>query len=63
MTLTKEQAQWLVGAIDLRVKNEGLNAAGFGLGIAGLIQEDFKEQIPRSAPNGAGDQVQENADA
>ena len=61
--LTKEQAQWLVGAIDLRVKSEGLNAAGFGLGIAGLIQADFNDQIPPPASNGAGDQDQEHADA
>ena len=44
------------------MKTEGLNAAGFGLGIAGLIQEDFKEQIPPPATNGAGDQEQGHAD-
>ena len=50
MTLTKEQAQWLVGAIDLRVKTEGLQAAGQGIGITALIQADFNDQVPSLAP-------------
>lgn len=43
MTFTKEQAQWLLGAIDLRVKTEGLQAAGPGLTIATTIQRDFEQ--------------------
>ncbi len=49
MTLTKEQAQWLMGAIDLRVKNEGLNGAGFGLSIAAAIQAEQQEVMPETS--------------
>ena len=46
MTLTKEQAQWLIGAIDLRVKNEGLIGAAPGLAIAAMIQAEHQAEIP-----------------
>lgn len=41
---TQEQAQWLLGAIDMRLKQEGLQAAGMALTITTVIQTDLKAQ-------------------
>lgn len=55
MTLTKEQAQWVLGAVDLRVKTEGLAAAGLGLSVAALIQQDFKQSLESEEKKEDGD--------
>ncbi len=42
MILTKDQATWLIGAIDLRVKTEGLAAVTAAISITEIIQNGFK---------------------
>ncbi len=61
MNLSKEQAQWLIGAIDLRVKNEGLNSTSFALPIAAMIQREFNEQVQPIDPPANPEEVSDAA--
>ncbi len=45
MILTKDQATWLIGAIDLRVKTEGLAAAAAAISITEIIQNGFNPKV------------------
>lgn len=55
MIFTKDQAQWLVGAIDLRLKNDGLNSAAMALMVTQAINTD---QAP-PAPPGSGSTLED----
>ncbi len=45
MILTKDQATWLIGAIDLRLKAEGLAAATVAISITTIIQNGFNPKV------------------
>lgn len=49
--LTNEQAQFVLNAVDQRVRKDGLQSAAIGLAIAGIIQKQGRAEA--AAPNGA----------
>lgn len=51
---TTDQSNFLINAIDLKVRNEGLQAAGMGLACAAILQQAAVDAGETETPAGGG---------